>query len=598
MKHNIYEFNPDDAREFARAQRIQVREKGDELHFLKCPYCGNRTNDKNTFAINLKTGQFKCLRSTCRASGNMLTLAKDFDFSLGTEVDEYYKPKKQFREFTQPKAPIVPKPPAVQYLQSRGISEEVAKKYEITTQTGKDNVLVFPFYDEKGQMVFVKYRKTDFDKTKDKGCKEWCESEGKPILFGMKQCTGHGTLIVTEGQLDSLSVATAGIENAVSVPTGARGFTWVPYCWDFVNQYDKIIIFGDHEKGKITLLDDFRTRFKKPIFHVREEDYKDCKDANDILRAYGKEYVRHCIDNAIQLKVNYLVDVADIEDVNLYEIEKLRTGIKVLDFPLYGGLPFPGLVVVTGKRGEGKSTLGSQIIAEAAKQNIKSMVYSGELSAYQFKAGLMRQIAGGNHTYKYQTKLGYEGYEISKANKALITAWMKGKILLFDNTTIDQNVGLIEAIETAIRQEGVRVVLLDNLMTALSLEGGSDDKLERQSALTQKLAHMAMQYNIIIILVAHKRKNATSDEMDDISGSSDITNLATVAISYSRDNELAESQRKLKLLKNRIYGGLGSWTVDFDERSNRIYGEGDNVNREYGWETNNFENAVPEEIPF
>lgn len=597
MTHNYYEFKPEDARDFARAQHIQVKEKGDELHFKKCPYCGQTTNDKYTFAISLKTGVFKCLRSTCGASGNMITLAKDFDFSLGNEVDEYYRPKKQFRDFKQPKAPIAPKPPAVKYLMSRGISEEVAQKYEITTQTDHDNILVFPFYDDKGQLVYVKYRKTDFKKGVDKN-KEWCEADGKPILFGMKQCTGHGTLVVTEGQLDSLSLATAGIENAVSVPTGCKGFTWVPYCWDFVNKFNNIIIFGDYEKGRITLLEDFRMRFKKPILHVREEDYKDCKDANDILRTYGPEYVRQCIDNAIPLKVNYLIDVADVEDVNLYEIEKLRTGIKSLDFPLYGGLPFPGMVVVTGKRGEGKSTLGSQIIAEAAKQNYKSMVYSGELSAFQFKAGLMRQIAGGNHTFKYQTKLGYEGYEISKVNKALITEWIKGKILLFDNTTINEKVGLIEAIETAIRQEGVRVVLLDNLMTALALEGGSDDKLERQSALTQKLAHMAMQYNVIIILVAHKRKNSTNDEMDDISGSSDITNLATVAISYSRDNELAESQRRLRLLKNRIYGGLGSWTVDFDERSNRIYGPGDDVNREYGWETSTFEDIVPDEIPF
>ena len=593
---SYYEFKPEDARAFASSQRIQVKEKGDELHFKKCPYCGQRTNDKYTFAINLKTGEFKCLRQTCNAHGNMITLAKDFDFSLGNEIDEYYKPKKQYREFKQPKAPIVPKEPAVKYLLSRGISEEVAKKYEITTQTGKDNVLVFPFYDDKGQMVFIKYRKTDFKKG-DKGSKEWCEAEGKPILFGMKQCTGSGTLIITEGQLDSLSVATAGIENAVSVPTGANGFTWVPYCWDFVNKYDRIIVFGDHEKGKITLLDEIRMRFKKPIFHVREEDYRDCKDANDILRTYGVNQIRHCIDNAVPLKVKYLIDVADVQDVNLYDIEKLKTGIKVLDFPLYGGLPFPGLVVLTGKRGEGKSTLGSQIIAEAMKQNIKSMVYSGELSAFQFKAGLMRQIAGGSHTFKYQTQLGYEGYEISKGNKERINAYIKGKIFLFDNSTIDEKVGLIEAIETAIRQDGVRVVLLDNLMTALSLEGGTDDKLERQSALTQKLAHLAMQYNVIIILVAHKRKNSTNDEMDDISGSSDITNLATVAISYSRDKELGENQRRLSLLKNRVYGGLGSWVMDFDERSNRIYGKGDDVNREYGWEVHDFE-EVPSEIPF
>lgn len=57
-------------------------------------------------------------------------------------------------------------------------------------------------------------RKTDFDKTKDKN-KEWCEADCKPILFGMKQCKDFTTLVITEGQIDTLSVAMADIYNVV-----------------------------------------------------------------------------------------------------------------------------------------------------------------------------------------------------------------------------------------------------------------------------------------------------------------------------------------------------------------------------------------------
>ena len=61
-------------------------------------------------------------------------------------------------------------------------------------------------------MQFVKYRKTDFDREKDKN-KEWCEANCKPILFGMAQCNDKfDRLIITEGQIDSLSVAAAGID--------------------------------------------------------------------------------------------------------------------------------------------------------------------------------------------------------------------------------------------------------------------------------------------------------------------------------------------------------------------------------------------------
>lgn len=596
----MYEFKREDAEAFARHVHIKAVEKRNQLHFVKCPYCGGTTNDKNTFAISLDTGQFKCLRESCGASGNMLTLAKDFDFSLGTDVDEYYKPHRQYKNFQTPEKPIVPKEPAIRYLNSRGISEEVAKRYEITTQTGKDNILVFPFYNEKGELKFIKYRKTDFRKGVDAN-KEWCEAQGMPILFGMKQCNmDNKTLIITEGQLDSLSVATAGIENAVSVPTGAKGFTWVPYCWDFIQQFDKIIVFGDYEKGHISLLDEIRQRFKKTICHVREEDYKDCKDANELLQRYGEAHIRTCIENAQQVKVNYLVDIADVKDINPFEVEKCSTGIKVLDRFLYGGFPFPSLVVLTGKRGEGKSTLGDQIVVEAVNQGYNSMIYSGELSAAQVKSGMVRQIAGPEHSFCYRTRAGYEGYNVSDNNKSQINEWLRGKLFLYDSTTIDEKVGLTAAIETAIKQYGVRVILLDNLMTAMSLEDMSEDKYEAQGKLTQKLAHMAMEYNVIIILVAHKRKNTTYDEQDDISGSSEITNLASVTISYSRSREIDEDQRLLKLLKNRMFGRLetNGWIMNYDEKSCRIYGDGDDVEKDYGCIKSEWTNEVPDNLPF
>ena len=197
----MYEFRESDAWDFARQQGIEVKQNGNELHFKTCPYCRPKATKGNirTFSINLRTGQFKCLRASCGVSGNMLQLSRDFDFSLGNDVDEYYKPKKKYRKLTTPKEPIKPKAPAVAYLEKRGISEEVAKAYEITVQNNNDNVLVFPFYDEKGILQFVKYRKTDFDPERDKN-KEWCEKDCKPILFGMKQCnTKLDYLIITEG---------------------------------------------------------------------------------------------------------------------------------------------------------------------------------------------------------------------------------------------------------------------------------------------------------------------------------------------------------------------------------------------------------------
>lgn len=294
----LYRFKTEDAEGFARHVGIPVRRKGDELIFKKCPFCGMNSNDKEKFSINLTTGKFHCFRASCDAKGNMITLSKEFNYSLNYDVDEYYREMKQYRKFKVKEKPV-PKPAAVTYLQGRGISEEVAAKYHITTQRDHENVLVFPFYDEHGVLTFIKYRKTDFDKEKD-SCKEWCEADCKTILFGMDQCDmSSDTLVLTEGQIDSLSLATAGIANVVSVPTGAKGFTWIPHCWDFLGKFERLIVFGDYEKGKITLLEEMHARFHGQVLHVREQDYRGCKDANEILMKHGPEALQNAVENAV-----------------------------------------------------------------------------------------------------------------------------------------------------------------------------------------------------------------------------------------------------------------------------------------------------------
>lgn len=604
MYDGLYNFRPQDAYDFANHVHIKALQKGDELLFKICPYCkgaSSKKSDEKTFSINLNTGQFKCFRASCGVTGNMITLSRDFDFSLGLENDRYYRPKIR-KPFKKPAEKIIPKPPAIEYLASRGISEAVANRYEITTQKDRDNILVFPFYDEKDNLYCIKYRKTDFNKEVDSS-KEWFQPDGTMILFGMNQCNlENKTLIITEGQIDSLSVIEAGIENAVSVPNGANGFTWIPFCWDWVHKFSEIIVFGDHEKGRITLLDEIKKRFSKlSIRHVREADYLDCKDANDILRKYGPEQIKKCIEQAVAIPVRHVIDLADVADVNPFDIPKLKTGFKSLDQLLYGGLPFGGLVVMTGKSGFGKSTLASQVLLNAIDTGHKVFAYSGELSNANFKSWMVYQAAGAKHVIEYETKWGQKGFSVSDTNKKIITEWFRGKIKIYDeddvDTDEDEEVSLIKLTEENILRNGCDVILMDNLMTALDImDEKAFDKYDKQSKFVKQLARLAKVHGVLIILVAHMRKNnfGNGNGNDEVMGTGDVTNLASVTLMIDKAKD--SDARVLKCWKNRLFGKINTegWGIQYDEKSKRMYEVLADLDKVYSWEAQTPKEEQPE----
>ena len=574
---NIYEFDPEDAKRFGREQGIEYRARGDELQFSRCPYCRNKTDDKNTFAINLRTGQFKCLRASCNAHGNMITLARDFGFSLGTDVDEYFNRKRRYRDLSRYPRPIT-RPPAVRYLEGRGISPEIAEKYGITTQKENDNVLVFPFFDEAGRMQFIKYRKTDFDKTKDKN-KEWCERDCKPILFGMDQCNAEESkvLVLTEGQIDSLSVAEAfdGEVNAVSVPTGANGFTWVPYCWDFLGKFSELIVFGDHEKGRITLLDEMRKRFHGTVKHVQETAYKDCKDANELLVKYGKDVVIEAVETAVAVENKRIKRLSEVEHRDMSQMKALNTGISKLNKTI-GGFYFGQLIILTGERGLGKSTLGSQFVMHAVNQGVTSFCYSGELPEWFFQDWFDRQCAGRDNINVSESELGFKNYMIDPAALELIHDWYRELIYIYDNSVVgsedDENESILETLETAIKQYGCRFLMIDNLMTAIS-DDLKSDLYRQQSAFVRALAEMAKKYDVIILLIVHPRKRqGNTFSNDEVAGSSNITNLADVVLNYAmpRDDMDVVPDRVLQVTKNRLSGTTGTINLWYDIPSKRI----------------------------
>lgn len=576
---NIYEFAPEDAERFASHMGIKAKRRGNELTFVWCPYCQGGGKDKNTFSINLDSGQYKCLRASCSAQGNMITLARDFGFSLGRDADLYYGLKWQrFKTYEKKPEDIVIRDKAVEYMAGRGISREITERYHITTLKDDENILMFPFYDPENKLQFIKYRNTAYQKGQD-GSKEWCEKDSKPILFGMAQCNPeeNKTLIMTEGQIDSLSVAEAGYQNAVSVPTGKNGFTWVPHCWDWLQSFEKLIIFGDFEKGSITLLADMKSRFNGQVWHVRPEDYQDCKDANEILQKYGKEGIKACIENAERETDAHVIRMADVEPADLSSMQHISTGFTQLD-KLIGGFYFGQVILISGRRGKGKSTLASQFMCGALHAGQSCLAYSGELIHSNFREWMDRQLAGPANLKQICNESGKNDWTLQEWQRNRLHDWYFHTMWLYDDANVggEETESLIQTVEKAVREYGIRVVLLDNLMTALE-ENLSADLNRLQSNFVRQLARIARKYNVIIFLIAHprKRKGDGGDfDADDVMGSGNITNAVDVVLNYDigpKKFDDGSPDRVLSVQKNRLTGeltnGINLW---YDPASKRI----------------------------
>ncbi len=326
----------------------QVKEVGSEITARYCPFCHGGTNrDKNTFSINVDKKTYNCLRGTCGASGTIRALRNFFEPELVIYQQKEYKPMKV--DYTDLNSD------SIKYLARRGISTETARSFKLKNKD-KDTIL-FPFIKDN-KAVFIKYRSISSKKFA-------AEKDGRPVLFGMQNCKSDVPLVITEGEFDCIAVYESGYQNVVSLPNGVNGFTWVDECWDFIENYDEIILWADNDKaGKkctiemIKKLGDWRCR-------VVDCEYK---DANEALVKESKEYVLKTISQSKYSKNDYVIDLSDIDPVFSEGLESCKSNIEQLDACLKG-FRMGELTVWAGENESGKSTIINQIMLESVHQD-------------------------------------------------------------------------------------------------------------------------------------------------------------------------------------------------------------------------------------
>lgn len=575
--------------EFARQHLGDFKQRGDEIVAKYCPLChGGSKQDKWTFSLNVKKHVYKCFRGSCNASGHFNELLKELGLpverTLLPNEDKYqvHTPKVAHKYKQPPKLAIKKDGPEMEYIYGRGITLETCKAFGVGGCNGE---IVFPYYKNaddflREQPTFVKYRPAH--KLKDGEKKARREKDTMPVLYGMHNCTPQkGTLYIFEGEFDAMVGYQVHGGNCVSVPSGCTDFTWIDTCADFLMQYATVAVIGDNDDPGHEMVERIADKLECLVLAPDWDLYGTCKDVNELLFRSGAGRVQEVIESVRPVPTLGLLNIAQVRAADLTSLPRLISGIAPID-RLTGGLYMGDLIILTGRRGEGKSTFLSQLTLEAVDQELNVCVYSGEITAERYRYLLYLQAAGADHILDYEdSRAGRTVQYVQRTDMQRIDQWLDGRYWLYDNRIdkADAPESILSVFEKAYRRYDCRVFIVDNLMTVQN--GCSDsDYYHKQADFVLKLQKFARTHQVLVCLAAHPRKTGPKGitDNDEVAGLGTITNIADTVFAIRRvtdedreDHHLDDAvDTIIAIYKNRATGELGKIGLSYLPRSRRL----------------------------
>lgn len=519
---------------------------------------------------------------------------------LGVKTKHQYRYPKE--------VPIGDKSKIYAYFKKRCISPQTLD-YADVRQDEEGNI-VWNYYDSNDVLTMVKYRPSRKIHKGENKC--WCQknADTSNLLFNMNRINTTAPLLICEGEPDCLSAIEAGFTNTVSVPLGSGNFHWIEENWDWLEQFDSIIVCSDNDeagqkmqKEVVYRLGSWRTKVVEvpPVFEAENGKKYSINDLNEALYYLGKEKVLEIILNAKDSPVPGVIDFSDIQDVDLDQIDGITTGIRPLDrylMKLFQGT----LNIITGINGAGKSSFINQIICQSLEQDKNVFLFSGELPNFQTKNWLNSVLAGQRHIEERHFQ-DATYYKVRPEAKREIDEFYRGRLYIYEDGRSNRMTDLLKTMEDSVRKYGTKLLILDNL-TAINLECSDDNKYNKQSELIMNLIAFAVKFNVIVLLVVHPHKIDTMRRLNkmDVQGISAIIDLAHRIISLYRVSEkdkqgepkMNGSGWRIKpikedvlidILKDRMLGFEGrSVGVYYDQPSRRFFTSEEDLDRRYSWD--------------
>jgi twinkle protein len=425
----------------------------------------------------------------------------------------------------------------------------------------------FNYYD--GDVVInIKY------KTREKQFK--MVSGAKKIPYNLNSIKESDTIIICEGEEETMCWHEAGYPFAVSCPNGAatgnNNLEWLDNSYNFF-EGKKIYLATDGDAPGKKLREDLSRRFEPSDVYIVE--FTDYKDANDYLKAKGVDSLKFLFDNAKPLPIPEISTVEDFmgELMDIYD-NGYPVGDKI-DYPEFDEhitWKRGQFVVVSGVPGSGKSTFVDQVCLRLAlRRNWKFAMFSPENDNVLKSIRLAEQITGQPLQSDMHRKMPKAMYE-----RALM--YIKDHFSFYDTANLNDFKidNLLRIAKSLIRQKGIDAIVLDPF-NYIEHDNQQDIMNEKIGRMLVKMKKFALTNKVMVVLVAHpkkmqKNKNTNQYEVPrlyDISGSHHFFNVTDNGFVVHRDFDTGLVDVYVQKIKHYFMGKLGYVTFDFDPITGR-----------------------------
>lgn len=235
-----------------------------------------------------------------------------------------------------------------------------------------------------------------------------------------------------------------------------------------------------------------------------------------------------------------------------------------------GGMELHEMSLIAGEAGSGKTTLVSTIISSMLKDGEKIFCVYGESTLRKQAIQTYRQMTPyGDDTYekviyeKNGKKTNIAQYFVSKSAEQTIKEKTKGKLFYYDTKRGMSISKIIEAIEYARINYGIKYALLDNLT---QIEIATDNEVREVKDGMESLRKYVIENPVHIMVLAHYRKasdyNTLRRVLGEVMGTSAIGQKVATAMNIIRLDNVDRS------VKNKSYCSLkkiieyNGWDLD------------------------------------